>query len=165
MTTGTGILHHHVRPGGQRELHACPAGTADDYRAEGQPDDHRHPGGAADGDIHTTFTVAATASSGLPVTVGASGACSLSGATVTMTSGTGTCTVTFSQAGNPNYVAAPQVAPTTTAQKASQAITVTQGAPATAAANTSFPVAATRVVGVASHDRRLGRLLDQRRHR
>ncbi len=93
--------------------------------------------------FNTSFPVAATASSGLAVTVTASGACSRSGSTVTMTSGTGTCTVTFTQGGNGNYLAAPQVSQTTTAQKASQVITVTQGAPATKVYNTSFTVAAT----------------------
>jgi hypothetical protein len=65
-----------------------------------------------------------------------------------MTSGTGTCTVTFSQAGNTNYAAAPQVVQATTAQKASQTITVTQAAPATAVVNTTFPVAATASSGL-----------------
>jgi hypothetical protein len=92
----------------------------------------------------TSFTVAATGGgSGLPVTVGVSGVCSAGGTTVTMTSGTGTCTVAFNEAGNANYNPAPQVTETTTAQKAAQAITVTQHAPATAVYNTSFTVAAT----------------------
>ena len=93
---------------------------------------------------NTSFTVAATGGgSGLPVTVGVSGVCSIGGNTVTMTSGTGTCTVTFNQAGNANYSAALQVTETTTAQKAAQAIAVTQPAPATAVYSTSFTVAAT----------------------
>ena len=92
----------------------------------------------------TSFTVAATGGgSGLPVTVGVSGVCSIGGTTVTMTSGTGTCTVTFNQAGNASYNAAPQVTETTTAQKADQAIAVTQTAPPTAVYSTSFTVAAT----------------------
>ncbi len=92
----------------------------------------------------TSFTVAATGGgSGQPVTVGVSGVCSVGGNLVTMSSGTGACTVSFNQAGNANYDAAPQVTETTTAQKAAQAITVTQPAPATAVYNTSFTVAAT----------------------
>jgi hypothetical protein len=72
----------------------------------------------------TSFTAAATGGgSGLPVTVGVSGVCSIGGNTVTMTSGTGTCTVAFDQAGNANYNPAPQVTETTTAQKADQIIT------------------------------------------
>ena len=93
---------------------------------------------------NTSFTVAATGgASGQPVVVAASGACSASGNTMTMTSGTGTCTVTFNQAGNASYSAAAQVTETTAAQKAAQAITVTQHAPPTAVYNTSFTVAAT----------------------
>jgi sugar lactone lactonase YvrE len=60
-------------------------------------------------DDGSTFTVAATASSGLQVTFSASGSCSNSGptgATFTMTSSTGTCTVTASQPGNPYYAPA-----------------------------------------------------------
>ena len=46
------------------------------------------------------FTVAATASSGLTVMFTSSGSCSNSGATYTMTSGTGTCSVIANQAGD-----------------------------------------------------------------
>ena len=72
---------------------------------------------------NTTFTVSATASSGLPVTYTSSGACTNTGATFTMTSGTGTCSVIYNQAGNANINAAPQVTETVAAQKASQTIT------------------------------------------
>src|SRR5262249_15276736 len=87
------------------------------------------------------------ASSGLPVAIGVSGVCSISNGAVTLISGTGTCTVTFDQAGNANYAAAPQVVQTTTAQKASQTITVTQGAPATAVFRGTFQIAATALGG------------------
>ena len=60
-----------------------------------------------------------------------------------MTSGTGTCTVKYDQAGDANYDPAPQVTASVTATKASQAITVTTPAPASAIYNTSFTVAAT----------------------
>jgi hypothetical protein len=80
---------------------------------------------------------------GQPVVVAASGICSASGNTITMTSGTGTRAVTFNQAGSASYNAATQVTETTTAQKAAQAITATQPAPATAVYNTSFTVSAT----------------------
>ncbi len=98
--------------------------------------------------FNASFSVAATASSGLPVAVTAAGACSASGSTITMTSGTGTCTVTFSQAGNGNYLAATPVTRTTTAQKAPQTITVTQAGPATATYGTAFTVAATASSGL-----------------
>ena len=53
-----------------------------------------------------------------------------------MTSGTGTCTVNYNQAGNTDFSAAPQVTETVNAQKANQAINVTQHAPANAVFNT-----------------------------
>ncbi len=92
----------------------------------------------------TSFSVAASGGgSGNPVTFSSSGACSNTGASFTMTSGTGTCTVKFDQAGNGDYNDAPQVTETVTAQKAAQAINVTTHAPATAVYNTGFLVAAT----------------------
>src|ERR687883_1666238 len=65
-----------------------------------------------------SFTVAASASSGLPVAYGSSGSCSNSGAGFTMTSGSGTCTVTYDQTGNNNYKPAPQITENVTATKA-----------------------------------------------
>jgi len=59
------------------------------------------------------FTVNATASSGLPVSFTASGACTVSGNTVHI-SGVGSCTITAYQAGNSNYNAAPDVSQTFT---------------------------------------------------
>jgi hypothetical protein len=70
-----------------------------------------------------SFTVAATSSSGLPVAFSSGGACSNSGATFTMTSATGTCSVEYDQAGNGNYNAAPQVTESVSAHKANQSIT------------------------------------------
>ena len=49
------------------------------------------------------FSVSATASSGLPVTLSASGNCTLTGNTVRITGG-GSCTITAHQAGNLDYV-------------------------------------------------------------
>ena len=95
------------------------------------------------------FTVAATASSGLAVAYTSSGGCSNSGATYTMTSPTTACTVLFNQAGNANYKAATQVTETVTATMASQTITVTTAAPASAAYNSQFTVAATASSGLA----------------
>jgi hypothetical protein len=91
----------------------------------------------------SSFTVVASASSGLAVTFTSSGACSNSGATYTMTGATGTCSVIASQAGNSYYSAAPQVTKSVTATQATQAIAFTTGPPATAAYKTSFTVAAT----------------------
>ncbi len=83
------------------------------------------PASAADG---SSFMVAATASSDLPVSIAASGACSGTGtgsATITMTAATGTCTVTYSQAGNSTYAAAPNVTSSTQATNAVTAPTFT----------------------------------------
>jgi murein DD-endopeptidase MepM/ murein hydrolase activator NlpD/lipopolysaccharide export system protein LptA len=62
--------------------------------------------------LHTVFTVSANASSGLPVTYSASGACTNNGATFTVNTGTGTCIVHYDQAGSSNYNPAPQVTET-----------------------------------------------------
>ena len=90
----------------------------------------------------TSFTVAATGRAGA-VTFSSAGGCSNSGSTFTMTSGTGTCSVRYNQAGNANYNAAPQVVEAVSAQKAEQTITVTTHAPSSAVFGTSFTVAAT----------------------
>jgi hypothetical protein len=68
------------------------------------------------------FGVSASASSGLGVTFGGSGSCTVSGTTVHIT-GAGSCTVTASQAGNTNFNAAPAVPQTFAIAKAGQAIT------------------------------------------
>lgn len=67
-----------------------------------------------------SFTVSATASSNLPVSILASGVCSGGGtgsASITMTSGTGVCTITYSQAGNSNFNPAVDVTESTNAAK------------------------------------------------
>jgi hypothetical protein len=79
---------------------------------------------------NSIFTVAATGgASGNPVTFTSSGACSNVGATYTITSGTGTCSVIANQAGNTSYSAAPQVTQSTTATKATSTTTITSNAP------------------------------------
>ena len=94
------------------------------------------------------FTVAGSASSGLPVAYTSSGGCTNSGATYTMTSPTTACSVILSQAGNTDYSAATPVTETVTATMASQTITVTSAAPASAAYNSQFTVAATATSGL-----------------
>jgi hypothetical protein len=103
----------------------------------------------ANATYNSQFTVAATASSGLAVTYSSSGSCTNTGATFTMTSGTGTCNVIFNQAGNANYNAASQITEVVTAQKANQTITVNTHAPASATYNSQFSVAATSNSGLA----------------
>jgi hypothetical protein len=66
--------------------------------------------------------VSATSSSGLPVSFGASGNCTVSGATVHLTAA-GSCTITASQAGNATYNPAPDVPRTFTIAQANQTIT------------------------------------------
>jgi hypothetical protein len=61
--------------------------------------------------------------SNLPISYSSAGACSNSGATFTMTSGTGTCLVKYDQPGNGTYDPAPQVVETVVAHKADQTIT------------------------------------------
>jgi len=56
-----------------------------------------------------TYTPTATASSGLTVTIGATGDCTIATGTVTFTTPGGSCTVTADQAGDSNYLAATQV--------------------------------------------------------
>jgi hypothetical protein len=69
------------------------------------------------------FAVAATSDSGLSVTFSSGGVCSNSGATFTMTSGTGTCLVKYDQAGDATHNPAPQVVEQVTAHKVDQQIT------------------------------------------
>ena len=101
---------------------------------------------------NTSFIVTANASSLLGVAITTSGECSGSGtgsALITMTSGTGSCTVKYDQTGDGTYSPAPQVTETTTAQKAGQTITVTNHAPGSSAYDASFPVSATASSGLA----------------
>src|SRR5213075_2039396 len=93
---------------------------------------------------NTGFSVAATGgASGNKVSFFSADACSNSGAAFTMTSGTGTCSVKYDQAGDSNYNAATEVTESVIAQKANQTITVNTHAPASATYNTNFTVAAT----------------------
>jgi CSLREA domain-containing protein len=70
------------------------------------------------------FDVSATASSGLPVSFAASGNCTNSGATIHIT-GTGSCIVTASQAGDATHNAAPNVQRSFNIAKADTTTTVT----------------------------------------
>src|SRR5437868_1961325 len=72
---------------------------------------------------NTTFTVAASSNSGLPVAYSSSGVCTNSGAVFTMTGSTGNCSVNYDRAGDGNYNPATQVTESVTAQKAGQTIT------------------------------------------
>jgi hypothetical protein len=97
---------------------------------------------------NTSFTVAATSSSGLPVVYLSSGSCSNSGASYTMTSGTGTCTVTASQPGNSNYSAAPSKNESVGAELAAQTVSFSTPPPASAVYGSMFTVAASSTSGL-----------------
>ena len=67
------------------------------------------------------FSVSASASSGLPVSLAASGSCAISGSNVHI-NGVGSCSITASQSGNSNYDAATDVASSFNIAKAGQTI-------------------------------------------
>ncbi len=64
-------------------------------------------------EYNTVFTVGASASSGLPVTVSVTGSCSGSAGSVTMNIPGNACVVHYSQAGDANYLMAPELTSTT----------------------------------------------------
>ena len=86
-------------------------------------------GGPTTATYGTMFAVSATASSGLGVTITASGGCTISGGNVTMTSGTATCMLAANQPGNSNYNAAPQITSSTSAQKAGSTAVISSNTP------------------------------------
>ena len=103
-------------------------------------------GAPATASYQSTFTVVATSNSGITPTITATGACSIGGTTVTITSGTGTCTMTANWAGNSYYQPA-SASQSTTATKATPTVTFT-GAPPTAPYESTFTVAATSNTGL-----------------
>jgi len=147
MTSGTGTCSVIANQPGNANYAAAPQVTETVIAAAGSQTitfTTPAPSSAANG---SNFTVAATASSGLTVTFSSAGSCSNSGATYTITSGTGTCSVIANQAGNSNY-ATTQATETVTATPASQTITFTTPAPASAAYGSNFTVAATASSGL-----------------
>jgi sugar lactone lactonase YvrE/uncharacterized protein (DUF2345 family) len=101
---------------------------------------------------NATFTVGSSGGSGTGVvTFASTGACSVVPSTglVTMTSGTGTCSVTATKAADTNYNSNTSAAATVGATVAAQTITFTTSAPSTAAYNSQFVVAATASSGLA----------------
>ncbi|MBO0727366.1 MAG: alkaline phosphatase D family protein, partial [Blastocatellia bacterium] len=73
------------------------------------------------------FALSATASSGLPVSFAANGACTVNGAVVTLT-GAGTCAITASQAGNSDFSPAQDVSRTFSIARAQVTATAGSGA-------------------------------------
>jgi hypothetical protein len=76
----------------------------------------------------SAFTVAATSSDGTTPVIGATGACSIVGDTVTMISGTGTCTLTASWPALNNFAAA-SASQSTLAVKATSSAAITSDTP------------------------------------
>src|ERR1019366_8471658 len=98
----------------------------------------------------STYTVAATASSGLPVSFssGTPPVCSVVGSAVSFV-GVGTCTIDANQAGNSNYDAAPQAQQSFALSKGSQTITFTSTARSSATVGgPTYTVAATASSGL-----------------
>ncbi len=75
--------------------------------------------------VYTTpsFAHGATATSGLPVSISVSGTCAYTSGSITVT-GAGTCTVTYEQAGDADWLAAPTVTQDILVTQAPQAITI-----------------------------------------
>ena len=99
-----------------------------------------------------TYTVAATASSGLAVTFtiagGSAGICTISGSAVSLT-GAGTCTINANQAGNASYLAAPQVQQSFTISLRTQTISFTSTPPGSATVGgPTYTVSATASSGL-----------------
>jgi subtilase family serine protease len=98
-------------------------------------------GAPASAPYNSTFTVSSTTNASTTASIVASGACSVSGNTVTMTSGTGTCSLTATWAADNNYNSA-TATQSTTASKIAPTVTFT-GAPASAPYNSTFTVSST----------------------
>ena len=105
----------------------------------GQTIDFASPGDRTFGD--PPFEISASATSGLPVSFSAAGACSVSGSTVTINEA-GSCTLTASQGGDANFQPAPDVAHTIVIAKATATVTLSSlfhnydGQPKSASATT-----------------------------
>ena len=96
----------------------------------------------------SSFTVAATSNSGLPVSFTSSGECTNVAATFTMGSSPGKCSVIANQSGNANYLAAANVTETTTTTAKVAPVVTFTGAPATAPYQSTFNVSATSNSGI-----------------
>jgi N-acetylneuraminic acid mutarotase len=98
-------------------------------------------GAPASAGYKSVFNVAATTNASSAVTIIATGACTNVGYAVTMTGGTGTCSLVANWAADSNYLAA-SAGQSTIATKIAAVVTFT-GAPATAPYLSTFPVATT----------------------
>ena len=150
MTSGTGTCTVIANQAGNANYAAAPQVSQSETVATLAPQTIAFTTNAPASAVYNTgFTVSASASSGLAVAYTSSGVCTNVGATYTMTAGSGTCTVIVNQGGNSNYLAAPQVTQSVNATKATQSITFNTNAPASAAYNSMFTVAASSSSGLA----------------
>lgn len=94
------------------------------------------------------LALGANATSGLPVTLAATGSCSITGNTL-HASGAGTCTVTASQAGNADYNAATSVTRSTIVATRSITVTATDATRLYGTPNSAFTG---KITGVQSND-------------
>jgi hypothetical protein len=141
MTSGTGICSVMYDQAGDDDYNAAPQVTESVNAAKADQTINITTNAPASAAYNSSFSVAATAPGGT-VSFSSGGSCSNSGATFTITSSSGTCSVMYDQGGDANYNAASQVTESVNAQKADQTINVTLPAPGTAVYNTSFSVAA-----------------------
>jgi hypothetical protein len=141
MTSGTGSCTVKVNRAGDDNYGAASEVTASASASKLNQAALSLSGVPASAPFNSTFTVAAGGGSGsAPVVVTTSGVCSASGNNVTMTSGTGACTVKVNRAGDDNYNAASEVSASAAAAKLNQAALTLTGAPSSAPYNSTFSV-------------------------
>ncbi|AHM60380.1 endoglucanase-like protein [Flammeovirgaceae bacterium 311] len=148
MTSGTGSGTVTISQAGNDNYNAATAVTATVNAVKADQQINVTTAAPESAVYNTTFTVEASATSGLPVSFASAGTLSNVAGLYTMTSGTGSGTVTISQAGNDNYNAATAVTATVNAVKADQQINVTTAAPESAVYNTTFTVEASATSGL-----------------
>jgi hypothetical protein len=129
MTSGTGTCSVFVNQAGGGQYSAAPQVSYSVAATLASQTIVFTTNAPATAEYGSSFTVAATGGgSGNPVVFTSAGSCSNTGATYTMTSATGTCSVIANQAGDGvNYAAASQVTQSTLAANANATVTVTSG--------------------------------------
>ena len=109
MRSGARHVPGQVRPVGKRHLRSGAASRPGRPGAEGRSDD-RLRAASLEEVRRPAIAVVALATSDLPVSLTASGSCTINGVILRLT-GPGSCTVTATQSGDANYIAAPQAVP------------------------------------------------------
>ncbi|MET0400307.1 MAG: hypothetical protein ABW277_26190 [Longimicrobiaceae bacterium] len=141
MTSGTGSCTVKVNRAGDDNYNAASEITASAAASKIGQAALSLSGVPASAPFNSTFTVTpGGGSSSASLVVTTSGVCSVSGNDVTMTSGTGTCTVKVNRAGDNNYNAATEVSASATATKINQTALSLSGVPASAPFNSTFTV-------------------------